>query len=87
MSRVIFNVIYRIRPQVEAEGDERFPTRMTMIRDEAKIFDPRWLYRPITRSFLWMADRVRRIQAGYLGLYLLYLLLALVALLLISPRV
>jgi formate hydrogenlyase subunit 3/multisubunit Na+/H+ antiporter MnhD subunit len=87
MSRVIFNVIYRIRPEVEAEGDERFPTRMTVIREKPKVFDPSWLYRPITRSFAWLADRVRGIQAGFLGLYLLYLLLALVALLLISPRV
>jgi NADH:ubiquinone oxidoreductase subunit 5 (subunit L)/multisubunit Na+/H+ antiporter MnhA subunit len=87
MTRVIFNVIYRIRPRVEAVGDQRFPERLIVSREAPRIFDPRWLYRPITSAFLWVADRVRSIQAGYLGLYLLYLLLALVIMLLVAPRV
>ena len=87
MTRVIFNVIYRIRPRVQVHGDERFPERLTVARDEAKIFEPDWLYRPITRSFLWISDRMRAIQAGYLGLYLLYLLIALIIVLIVAPRV
>ncbi len=87
MTRVIFNVVYRIRPRVEVYGDERFPARMTVARDEANVFEPEWLYRPITRSFLWVAGRIRGIQAGYLGLYLLYLLIALMVVLLVAPRV
>ena len=87
MSRVIFNVIYRIRPKVEIEGDKRFPTRITLERDTPRVFEAGWLYRPITRAFLWTADRAKNIQAGYLGLYLLYLLLALIVVLLVAPRV
>ena len=60
---------------------------MTVTREEPRVFDPAWLYRPVTRAFLWVADGIRAIQAGYLGLYLLYLLIALIVLLLVAPRV
>ena len=86
MVRVIFNVVYRVRTQLRTIGDQRFPERLSMMRAEPRLFDPGWLYRPITGAFLRVADAVRNIQAGPLGLYLLYLLLAFVALLLIAPR-
>ncbi|HEY7622227.1 MAG TPA: proton-conducting transporter membrane subunit [Solirubrobacteraceae bacterium] len=87
MARVIFNVVYRVHPQLQAHGDERFPERLTVVRDEPRIFDPGWLYRPITRPLLWVADRLRYVQAGYLALYLLYLLGAVLVVLVIAPRV
>ena len=86
MVRVIFNVVYRVRTQLRTVGDQRFPERLSMMRAEPRIFDAGWLYRPITAAFLRVADALRNIQAGPLGLYLLYLLLAFVALLLIAPR-
>jgi hydrogenase-4 component B len=86
MVRVIFNVVYRVRTQLRTIGDQRFPERLSMIRAEPRLFDPAWLYRPITGAFIRAAEMVRNIQAGPLGLYLLYLLLAFVALLLIAPR-
>jgi hydrogenase-4 component B len=86
MVRVIFNVVYRVRTQLRTIGDQRFPERLSMMRAEPRIFDPGWLYRPITTAFTRAADVLRNIQAGPLGLYLLYLLLAFVALLLIAPR-
>ena len=86
MVRVIFNVVYRVRTQLRTIGDQRFPERLSMIRAEPRLFDPAWLYRPITGAFTRAADLVRNIQAGPLGLYLLYLLLAFVALLVIVPR-
>jgi hypothetical protein len=57
-----------------------------MMRAEPRIFDAGWLYRPVTATFIRVAELVRNIQAGPLGLYLLYLLLAFVAVLLIAPR-
>jgi len=75
----------RIR-HVDTIGDQRFPERLSMMRAEPRIFDPGWLYRPITTAFLRVAQLVRNIQAGPLGLYLLYLLAVFVALLLIAPR-
>jgi len=86
MVRVIFNVVYRVRTQLRSVGDQRFPERLSMMRAEPRIFDPDWLYRPITDAVLRVAALVRNIQAGPLGLYLLYLLVAFVALLLIAPR-
>jgi hypothetical protein len=41
----------------------------------------------VTRPLLWFADRLRYVQAGYLGLYLLYVLAAVVIVLLVAPRV
>ena len=87
MVRVIFNVIYRVRIQLQSIGDQRFPERLSMMRAEPRIFDPGWLYRPITSAFTQAAELVRKVQAGPLGLYLLYLLLAFVVVLLIAPRI
>jgi len=84
--RVIFDVVYRVCTQPRTIGDQRFPERLSMIRAEPRLFDPGWLYRPITGAFTRAADLVRNIQAGPLGRHLLYLLLAFVALLLIAPR-
>jgi len=86
MVRVIFNVVYRVRTQLRSIGDQRFPERLSMMRAEPRLFDPGWLYRPITGAFTRAAELVRNIQAGPLGLYLLYLMLAFIALLVIAPR-
>ena len=86
MVRVIFNVVYRVRTQLRSVGDQRFPERLSMMRAEPRIFDPSWLYRPITVAFTRVAEVVRMVQAGPLGLYLLYLLIAFVALLVVAPR-
>jgi hydrogenase-4 component B len=86
MVRVIFNVVYRIKTQLRSIGDQRFPERLSMMRAEPRLFDPGWLYRPVTSAFLRVADLVRNIQAGPLGLYLLYVLVAFIVLLLIAPR-
>ena len=86
MVRVIFNVVYRVRTQLRSIGDQRFPERLSMMRAEPRLFDPGWLYRPITGAFTRAAELVRNIQAGPLGLYLLYVMLAFIALLLIAPR-
>ncbi len=86
MVRVIFNIVYRVRTQLRTIGDQRFPERLSMMRAEPRIFDPAWLYRPITSAFTRVAEIMRNIQAGPLGLYLLYLLAAFIALLLIAPR-
>ena len=86
MVRVIFNVVFRVRTQLRSIGDQRFPERLSMIRAEPRLFDADWLYKPITSAFTRAAELVRKIQAGPLGLYLLYLMLAFIALLLIAPR-
>jgi hydrogenase-4 component B len=86
MVRVIFNVVYRVRTQLRTVGDQRFPERLSMVRAEPRIFDPAWLYRPVTFAFTRAADLARKVQAGPLGIYLLYLMLAFIVLLLVAPR-
>jgi hydrogenase-4 component B len=86
MVRVIFNVVYRVRTELRTVGDQRFPERLSMMRAEPRIFDPAWLYRPVTFAFTRIAELARKVQAGPLGLYLLYVMLAFIALLLIAPR-
>jgi hypothetical protein len=86
MVRVIFNVVYRVKTQLRSIGDQRFPERLSMMRAEPRLFDPSWLYRPVTSAFLRVSDLVRNIQAGPLGLYLLYVLVVFVVLPLIAPR-
>jgi formate hydrogenlyase subunit 3/multisubunit Na+/H+ antiporter MnhD subunit len=86
MVRVIFNVVYRIRTQIHTHGDQRFPERLSVIHAEPRIFDPDWLYRPITVAFNRTAELVRYVQAGPLGLYLLYILVVVVVMLLVTPR-
>ena len=46
-----------------------------MIRAEPRLFDPGWLYRPDHRRVHPRCRPRAQIQAGPLGLYLLYLLL------------
>jgi hypothetical protein len=74
------------RIPLRSVGDQRFPERLSMMRAEPRLFDPRWLYCPITAAFIRVADLVRNVQAGPLGLYLLYVLAVFVALLLVAPR-
>jgi hypothetical protein len=86
MVRMIVNVVYRVRTQLRTVGDQRFPERLSMMRAEPRIFDPSWLHRPVTFAFTRVAELVRKVQAGPLGIYLLYLMLAFIALLLVAPR-
>jgi hydrogenase-4 component B len=86
MVRVIFNVVYRVRTRLRVHGDERFPERLSMTRGAPRIFDADWLYRPVTAPVLRAAELVRNVQAGPLGLYLLYLLVVVVVLLIVTPR-
>lgn len=86
MVRVIFNVVYRVRTEYKRFGDERFPEHLSMTRADPRILDPAWLYRPITHAFSRLAELASRVQAGPLGLYLLYLLAVVVVLLLVAPR-
>jgi formate hydrogenlyase subunit 3/multisubunit Na+/H+ antiporter MnhD subunit len=86
MARVIFNVVYRVHTELRRWGDQRFPEHLSMTRAEPRIFDPGWLYRPVTRAFSRAAELASKVQAGPLGLYLLYLLMTVIVLLLVAPR-
>ena len=78
---MIFRAVYRPTREVETVGEAHFPQE---VRYRAKI-EPtfeRFLYRPLTRGVLVVAERMKVIQAGSLHAYLAYVLLLGIALLL-----
>ena len=78
---MIFRAVYRPTREVETVGEAHFPQE---VRYRAKI-EPtfeRFLYRPLTRGILAVAERMKVIQAGSLHAYLAYVLLLGIAFLL-----
>jgi hydrogenase-4 component B len=79
--RVIFTTFYRYTRATSPVGESaRFP-RALEYRSEVVLLAERYLYQPATRVFLRVSSLFRRLQAGYLSLYLLYLLLVFIAIL------
>ena len=78
--RVIFATFYRFSRSTSAVGNPHFPTSLEY-RSEVVLLVERHLYQPLTRLVLATSAVFRRLQAGYLSLYLLYLLLVLIAIL------
>ena len=78
---MIFSAIYRPTREVQAVGDVHF-TREVRYRAEIEPTFERFLYGPLTRAVLWVAERLKVIQAGSLHAYLAYVLLLGIALLL-----
>jgi hydrogenase-4 component B len=78
---MIFRSIYRPTREVQAIGDAYFP-REVRYRSEIEPTFERFLYGPLTRGVLRIAERLKVIQAGSLHAYLAYVLLLSIALLL-----
>jgi len=78
---MIFRAIYRPTREVQAVGDVHF-TREVRYRAEIEPTFERFLYGPLARGVLLVADRLKVIQAGSLHAYLAYVLLLGIALLL-----
>jgi hydrogenase-4 component B len=82
--RQIFSMIYRPTVKLETEMMEEsryFARRMRFELSFQPVFQ-KYLYDPVVRGLLAVADRFRVIQAGSLHLYLLYIFLTLILLLL-----
>jgi hydrogenase-4 component B len=78
---MIFSAIYRPTREVQAVGEAYFPSEVTYRAKIEPTFE-RFLYGPLTRGVLQVAERLKVIQAGSLHAYLAYVLLLGVALLL-----
>jgi hydrogenase-4 component B len=78
---MIFRAIYRPTREVQAVGDAHYP-REVRYRAEIEPTFERFLYGPLTRGVLKVAERMKVIQAGSLHAYLAYVLLLGIALLL-----
>ncbi len=78
---LIFSAIYRPTREVQALGEAHFPREVTYKAQIEPTFE-RFVYAPLTRGVLALADSMKVIQAGSLHAYLAYVLFLSIALLL-----
>jgi hydrogenase-4 component B len=79
---MIFRAVYRPTREVEMVGEAHFPSEVRY-RSEIEPTFERFLYRPLTRGVLGLADRMKVIQAGSLHAYLAYVIVLVVSLVLL----
>jgi hydrogenase-4 component B len=76
-TRVTFDALYRPSVSVDRASDDP-AGRSGPVHYESRaapVFQ-RYLYRPVTRVFEWLADMVRPVQSGDVNLYLFYVFAA-----------
>jgi hydrogenase-4 component B len=78
---MIFRSVYRPTREVETVGESHFPQEVRYRAEIEPTFE-RFLYRPLTRGVMGLAERMKVIQAGSLHAYLAYVLVLGIALLL-----
>jgi hydrogenase-4 component B len=78
---MIFRAIYRPTREVHAVGEAYFPREVTYRAEIEPTFD-RFVYGPLTRGVLAVAERMKVIQAGSLHAYLAYVIALVVSLVL-----
>jgi hydrogenase-4 component B len=79
---MIFRTVYRPTRAVETVGEAHFP-REVRYRAEIEPTFERFLYRPLTRAVLEVAERMKVIQAGSLHAYLAYVIVLVLSLVLL----
>jgi len=84
--RVVLRGAYGFRRVVLREPGGRHPRGASLVL-ETRVVAPveHYLYRPLTAGALALSARVRRLQSGRLGAYLLYMLAALIVVLALIP--
>ena len=84
--RVVLRGVYGFRRTVLREPAGRHPRSASLVL-ETRVVAPveHYLYRPLTAGALSLSARVRRLQSGRLGAYLLYMLAALIVVLALIP--
>jgi hydrogenase-4 component B len=78
---MIFRAIYRPTREVQTVGEAYFPQEVRYRAEIEPTFE-RFVYGPLMRGVLALADKMKVIQAGSLHAYLAYVLLLVIALLL-----
>jgi hydrogenase-4 component B len=79
---MIFRAVYRPTREVETVGEAHFP-REVRYRAEIEPTFERFLYGPLTRGVLGVAERMKVIQAGSLHAYLTYVIVLVLGLVLL----
>ena len=70
---MIFRAVYRPTREVATVGEAHFPREVHYHAEIEPTFE-RFLYRPLTRGVMGLADRMKVIQAGSLHAYLAYVI-------------
>jgi hydrogenase-4 component B len=85
--RMIFSALYRPRREIQAEY-EVSPYYPSAIRFESEIESTfvKHIYDPLWEWIMTLANRMRRIQAGSVNIYLAYIFITLILLLLFGVR-
>jgi hydrogenase-4 component B len=78
---MIFRAVYRPTREVETVGEAHFPQEVHYRAEIEPTFE-RFLYRPLTRGVLRVAERMKVIQAGSLHAYLAYVIVLVLSLVL-----
>jgi hydrogenase-4 component B len=79
---MIFRAVYRPTREVETVGEAHFP-REVKYRAEIEPTFERFLYGPLTRGVMGVAERMKVIQAGSLHAYLAYVIALVLSLVLL----
>ena len=82
----VFSALYQPTVKLETEflKESRYFAKRQHFEFHIEPIFHKYLYEPLIRFFIGMADRLRVIQAGSLHLYLTYIFVALIALLLLA---
>ncbi len=84
--RVVLSGPYGFRRELRPKGGERSPlTKSLVLETRVVLAVEQYLYAPVARVFLGASGRVRKLQSGRLGAYLLYMLIALIVVLALIP--
>jgi len=78
--------LYGFRRSLRAAPGARHPAAAALVLDTRAVpaFE-HYLYRPVVACTLAVVDRVRRLQSGRLGVYLLYMLAVILVMLGLIP--
>ena len=79
---MIFRAVYRPTREVETVGEAHFPQEVRYRAEIEPTFE-RFLYQPLTRGVLRVAERMKVIQAGSLHAYLAYVIVLVLSLVLL----
>jgi hydrogenase-4 component B len=79
---MIFRAVYRPTRNVETVGEAHFPQEVRYRAEIEPTFE-RFLYGPLTRGVLALAERMKVIQAGSLHAYLAYVIVLVLGLVLL----
>jgi hydrogenase-4 component B len=85
--RMIFAALFRPRREIQTEFEVSayYPTAIRFESEIEPTFETH-IYGPLRELVLWVASRMRRVQAGSLHLYLAYVFITLILLLLFGAR-